>query len=1527
MNRRIPCFGWLLGTVLAAGGAAQGFNALPRVELTDVYHAQAMNPTIVTNDLAVQTTGAPWRFSAGNKCHFTFFSPSARNVAVDDAGLRFTTDGSEVEVGWGNYNNIQAPAERRRMFSGFNEVELVVRQTATGSVWRFSLWMDGVEKIAGNMGGTRAFELGNVSLPTILAESRLEARATGTNRQTLRFRAFRGHPDGFSVRIAGPTNNQVVIEQVRVLQIVKSGVFRHTFQLPAGRAIWRAVAELGPGRLWVNGREVEVLPNLFRIKEAARTFPVDLTPHLTPGAANVIALDATDSLPYFQGRVVLDDGRDIPLDSGPAWKTTLAPPPGWTNAGFDDSAWAAAAAAPLPTTLDRRWPAYDGPLLLENPGADPKLYFDAARPVQVRLRVPPGLAAESASARWVLRRVHPGNERPEVGRGTATVWAAHAATASSVAALDLGVHEPGVYTLEVDVYHGDRPRAHRIEEPLVVVGRLPMKEVPGDTYEQGMDLELEDVIDFTDPADPHAWTEATAPASTGAGPAGERVLKPRIVRKPGLVYREVTDTGKAAMFAYRFEFQHPGEWYLLVLEYPNDAERWMGAAVVGAVRWYLDVPPLPGRGSGYANSAPALVTGGKYPVDHTMKEMRWLCWARPEIQTLELVNVAAGLRAAAARLRIYRVKDLPAMTAAGLDERLFGIHTERALQTANSFGDSSGLDVYQNVYNQLGYDMVAKYTQRHRWYYEACRNFAAYLRFTGQNAHVMGAFQYSEGNTPYALPAHLPGDGHVPCDISETALRVFERNGIAMYSLVEYIEHKAMRQHFAASDEDIAAGADTIQFVSREGKKGGITANPNHPAVETGYLRVADELAEKFAFSPAWKGIFYNVAPGEFGPSSPSSGETPLDFDYSDATIARFERETGSALPVDPKDPDRFAKRYLLLTSDALRETWIDWRCRAMGSYLTLTRDRLRRRRPDLNVLCGWHICDRPIRFWLKDPDGVPYRDFARRMGMDPSAVRDEPGIWFGRTIYPIGSSHGQGGGPLVWAHAVDPAVTAYYAMPNRLVVLNTCWYEYRTRPNDPSWPTGVKPNTLGLVAQAHDDCALEAYTQAIIGADPDILLYGFIDCPMIVSREQQVREVARLITALPRDRFEPVLGTADFRHNLALRALRKDGALWFYAANPGYWPIEGEVTLNGPASVRRPQDGRAVETRESESGTVIPIALKPFGLAGFKVTPRTPGRPDLEIVAWTNQPVAEPHLAHMRAVMSEIAGLLDHPEAALSLTVDERAFLRAAIKRVADCLAAGDTAAAWSELTFWRVWDLRQTLRTARDLSARLPGRPAEPAPSVADSWDRPTLAVAAVQGAPPTLDARLNEAAWKNAPASFRFLSVAGGNDYKGLPLMDTAVQACYDRDRLYLGLRMADRDLRALRATAAPGNPIEILRKYDDAIVMFFNVHSNQIGQFAVNAAGTRYFANSGAWNVDENILRPDAWETAVRAADGYWCIEAAIPFATLQAPAPAPASVWSANFIRRFRSFVLPESYWARVRSSWSDTECFGRLVFQ
>ena len=103
------------------------------------------------------------------------------------------------------------------------------------------------------------------------------------------------------------------------------------------------------------------------------------------------------------------------------------------------------------------FPVYDGRIVIENP-YEPKLYYDSAKPVRARVRVPSGLADRGPALQWMLRRAVEGGQE-EAAKGRATEF--RRADDSLVCDIDLGAHPCGIYSIEL---------ALRLEEEVVEEG-------------------------------------------------------------------------------------------------------------------------------------------------------------------------------------------------------------------------------------------------------------------------------------------------------------------------------------------------------------------------------------------------------------------------------------------------------------------------------------------------------------------------------------------------------------------------------------------------------------------------------------------------------------------------------------------------------------------------------------------------------------------------------------------------------------------------------------------------------------------------------------------------------------------------------------------------------------------------------------------------------------------------------------------------------------------------------------------------
>jgi len=500
------------------------------------------------------------------KANFTFFKGMSE-ISVEDGKLIFTLNGTEAVLGWGNFMGAQPVAEIQNMGQQQVIIKIRVKQSAGTSTWTARLWRDGQR-----------------------LDRSVESALAAPNMEEMEFKPLRSggaNPDGLELTINAEKGTGFEIEWLKFIQPTFEGYVRSEFVVPPGK-IWRAIANVGSAnerhwmgtdeiisRLYINGKVVERRGALHLY----HTEPVDLTPYLRPGRNCVgfygFRIGYSPFL-FFQGKVIMESGELIPIVSSTDWKYSPNKFPGWNEPNFDDSTWEKAKrnAKPWITFRDAAWnlgiPAYSGRLVIKNPHRKDLFYTDTAD-VVVDVHIPYGLKDRDPKLSYILSPVNEKGLNTSTKENTVALFSKN--QSSLVYRLNLGRYKRGVYTLALCLKSTEGAVIDkRSREPLVVLGRLALKTVEGTDYTDGLDLELEDTIDFTNPKDPHPCFESRRSAKR-YNMVAEKVEQPVVVRKDDLVYREVSDPRRGSGFSYRIEFIHPGEFYYMELEYPDDAKR------------------------------------------------------------------------------------------------------------------------------------------------------------------------------------------------------------------------------------------------------------------------------------------------------------------------------------------------------------------------------------------------------------------------------------------------------------------------------------------------------------------------------------------------------------------------------------------------------------------------------------------------------------------------------------------------------------------------------------------------------------------------------------------------------------------------------------------------------------------------------------------------------------------------------------------------------------------------------------------
>ncbi len=183
----------------------------------------------------------------------------------------------------------------------------------------------------------------------------------------------------------------------------------------------------------------------------------------------------------------------------------------------------------------------------------------------------------------------------------------------------------------------------------------------------------------------------------------------------------------------------------------------------------------------------------------------------------------------------------------------------------------------------------------------------------------------------------------------------------------------------------------------------------------------------------------------------------------------------------------------------------------------------------------------------------------------------------------------------------------------------------------------------------------------------------------------------------------------------------------------------------------------------------------------------------------------------------------------------------------------------------------------------------------------------------APPEMDGKLDDEAWKPSPVYHLARSLDGGGD----AAQPAEVRLARDAKMLYLAFRCKEPLVAKLQATRR-GHDSSV---WDDDSVEFFLGAGGAYYHFGVNAVGSTYDgkAKDASWN--------SGLKAAVGREAGAWTVEVAIPLASMVPDGKAPTE-WTANFNRnRHCAGSWQESAWSPTFSGDSHvTERFGKMLF-
>ncbi len=656
-------------------------------------------------------------------------------------------------------------------------------------------------------------------------------------------------------------------------------------------------------------------------------------------------------------------------------------------------------------------------------------------------------------------------------------------------------------------------------------------------------------------------------------PFAERDGATRIVKKPYGTYRE--SSGAALVFgwamdgfSYNYQIPDTKHTYLLEVTYPDDAFRSIGF-------WSNDAGPIGGttkRQEGQILTG-GVETGGQYRNSMSMLTHEAFFYPTGTNIVLAIANLNSGSRAAASRIRVYRIDGpLPAAPTGTRRGRLAGAFFEENGRWRRFFGEG-------NDANPRKHRLTENLRTMERW--------GEWNRFAGVNTMSPSVCAYS--------------GVHYPSKVI-TGTHVSPENEMRMLALIAekynnvFIPHITFhgdavfdrRMGIVENGKELSfADPDVIEW-SKEGKT--VIAwrqwsyNCLHPKVQEYLLAAVDEVVDMLADTKSFQGLSLRIPLGwQF---TGITGINNDNYGYGDWTVAEFTKDTGIVVPGVAGDPKRFSERHAFLTSAAHRDEWIKWRTGRIKDYY-------RRVRAHLNAKGG----NRELYFsWWSSGKGTMLEEMTE-CGLAPEAWRDEPGIsffgqqvFFGRRCFtPLWS--------LMLQHRLyDPDYLEMSVGGRRAIGVYSDYYEVN---NYFEWEKfGAADYTAFDALEPAGVYERQSFAVPLAMIDAGVFFSG--GNGWIFGTPSKTRGFMREFLALPSERFTSVANVSQ--DPVVVRERVTDEGRFIYFVNGSDTEIDVSFDLKGRGKLVGAADGV-----EAPSKT---FTLEPFGLRSFLVKKPFLGKP-----------------------------------------------------------------------------------------------------------------------------------------------------------------------------------------------------------------------------------------------------------------------------------------------------------------------------
>lgn len=1179
------------------------------------------------------------------------FGPGILNRRVENNALTFDVGPHNAYLAWGNYDGKHAQygykpfgvarAWARNggwysdvgMYTGRPvPIFLRVRQSQPKSTWKivtgpnpeYNQVHAGVAP-GGDLASFYVTGTGWQTISVVYGDKIVNAK-----RRAAEFRPF-----GSFVIYPGDPGNHVELAWVIVGNMQGYNTYaRRTVTLPANAREARMTLSTWDSQVYVNG--TLAADRGYTIPGAQVTYRiVDLKPFLTAGR-NVIAVHQHNNYGEFQatGHITCADGTWVPLFSwlpmkeqkgkgwvpdptvrhfslesphaGP-WKTSFLfgrpeDEQVFMKPEYDDSDWGTLGAGRTSGHGGYATP-YFGLISVELPKPE-KIVYQGAVPGAPRLQpvfstrepvvlMVQGLRVTKLPTTYTMTYTLRDELSDRiVDRGSLTLDKQNAGR------FEKANLAPGPYELLLTLQENGRTRDQRSCE-FAVVGRIEQPVVEGIDILEGMTLAKVADID------------CSAPIKEGEfgafGPSGGKLGAPyetKVVAAPFGSFRE-TGPMRGDCFSYKVTIPHPTRPHIMEVVYPDDRLRVHGFFYNDRGR-----PSPDGRSNGTVRCSIGVLSGWPNPPSNTMKRVYGLFWPVSDVGTATVFTTRYGpdapaVPAAASRIVIHEVQgEIPQLKI----NRYPGQFKPQGQRTGMETIVVPNFHAGPNQTWEAGWDNAN--TDRPELladWYTTSTNFVRQMRFHGDNVFLTGEHKYSFVYFPSVFNAE---SGRARRDWKGLMAGVFAENDCSFLSHLEVISISEIQAEGFPSRQQLARGRPTLGVVSKTGAPrlndyvNGVLPNWAHPKVQAMLLTEIDELINLYKEYPAWKGIDCSLNT-LVGPSYGEVGGDPLALSYDDATFGRFAKETGTQVPVDAVDPQRFGKRYAwVMAAPGMKDKFVQWRCDALLALNRQIRDRIKAARPDCNLyldLCYPYGNQKVAK--SQDPEEL--RKYIMLWGWDVKAYQQEPGIVIYTMTIPsverMATVRGKPEqGPLQRGASLAPGYLNLLANNGRGGVdLYTLFTE--------DWPFAEPGKWLWSVSYGNPyhwptgDDFNDYWTNSLIRSNPTLTMYNGCDSNLDSRLEQGIRRYAQAWQSLPNGRYQVLKGDGLDRNISLQQCVEKPEYL--YVANPSAWAQTTTLTFPAGAMVTDLNRGRPITLGDRQAWrlSLAPYAVQSFVVQGVK--------------------------------------------------------------------------------------------------------------------------------------------------------------------------------------------------------------------------------------------------------------------------------------------------------------------------------------